>query len=104
MSTVQIHDVKKAMMDYFIGTAGVAPEQLQDGAVMVESLGIDSLTMIEMLWDVEEKFGVHIESLTELKDKSLDQLAAYITEQLTSKSDKVTSGQAPTSAVETSLA
>ena len=82
MSTSQIPAIKLAMFTYFTDVADVAPELLTDGSVLVENLGIDSLSLIEMLWDVEEKFGVHIDDVAALKGMSVDQIAEYISRQL----------------------
>jgi len=75
--------IKEAMFTYFTQTAGLAPETVSDGSVLVESLDLDSLAIIEMLWDVEEKFGVHIDDVASLKNMSLDQVADVLAQALT---------------------
>ncbi len=78
----QIAAIKQAMFTYFTETAGLSPAAVSDGSKRIEDLDIDSLSMIEMLWDVEEKSGVHIDDVGALKDMTLDQIAAFIAQQL----------------------
>ncbi len=78
----QIAAIKQAMFTYFTQTAGLSPEAVSDGSQRIENLDIDSLSMIEMLWDVEEKSGVHIDDVAALKDMTLDQIAEFIALQL----------------------
>jgi acyl carrier protein len=78
MDPIQTNEVKDMMVEYFVDHAGVSKEALASGDVKIESLGIDSLSMIEMLWVVEEKTGVHIDDMHALKDMTLDMLAEFI--------------------------
>ena len=47
------------LSEILIAEHDLQPEGLTDGATL-ESLGIDSLGTIELLWLVEEKFGVEL--------------------------------------------
>ena len=82
MTTVTPADVKHAMVKYFVDSEGVPAEALADGNVVIETLNIDSLSMIEMLWVLEEKYGVRVEDLEPLKGTTLDGAAEYITSKL----------------------
>lgn len=75
----RLSEVKSAIVEYFVDNAGVPRDQLSKGDVMIESLGIDSLSMIEMLWEVEERFGVHVDDIKALKGTTLDALALFVT-------------------------
>ena len=80
MEQTQIDKVKTTIVEYFVERAGVPQETLSTGDVTIESLGIDSLSMIEMLWEVEEKYGVQIQDLNALKGMTLDMLASFVSD------------------------
>lgn len=45
---------------YLVDTAGVDPQKFEDPALKVEDLQLDSLGLIEMLFEVEDKYGFQI--------------------------------------------
>lgn len=45
---------------YLTDSAGVDPEKFKDPDLMVADLGLDSLGLVEMLFEVEDKFGFQI--------------------------------------------
>lgn len=77
MDAAKLETIKQTMTDYFINTAGIPEEAVKDGNVTVESLGIDSLSMVELLWVLEEKFNLHIEDVTSLKGITIDGLVEH---------------------------
>ena len=46
--------------EYLISTAGVDPEKFNQSNLMVADLQLDSLGLLEMLFEVEDKFGFQI--------------------------------------------
>ena len=47
------------LINLFAATFGIAEEKLLPGATL-ESLGLDSLAVIEFLFQIEDKFGIQI--------------------------------------------
>ncbi len=78
MSTINADAIKAAMVDYLVERAGVQRALLARGDAPLSSLGVDSLATVEMLWELEEKFGVHIEDLSTLPGMTLDELALFV--------------------------
>jgi acyl carrier protein len=74
--------VKATMIAYLIKHAGIAPEALAKGDAKLDSLDVDSLSTVEMLWELEETYGVHIDDVGALKDMTLDQMAQLIGSQV----------------------
>lgn len=37
------------------------PSQVTDDKKLREDLGLDSLSMVELVWDIEDKLGIHID-------------------------------------------
>lgn len=75
---MNIQHIKELMTGYLVSTAGVPAESLKDGSTKVESLGIDSLELVEMLFEVEDKFGVRVENMALLKDMTIDTMAEFL--------------------------
>jgi acyl carrier protein len=55
---------------------GIDTAKLADPSVRVQDLGIDSLGMIEMLFEVEDKYGFHVEDPMRYGQMTLDELIA----------------------------
>ncbi len=47
------------LIQLFVATFGIVPEKLQPDATL-ESLGLDSLAVIEFMFQIEDKFGIQI--------------------------------------------
>ncbi len=50
----------KAVVDILVEQLGVAADQLTDDAKLIEDLGADSLSIMEIILAVEERFGLTI--------------------------------------------
>jgi acyl carrier protein len=74
----QAQAVKTLIVDYLARCAGVDPKRLSDAQITLDSLGIDSLSMVEMLWELEDKLGLHVEDTAQLPGMTLDQLVAHV--------------------------
>lgn len=66
------------MIQYLVESQGVPAEVATDGNAKVESLGLDSLSLLEMLFEVEQKFGLRVENLAPLKDMTIDGMAEFL--------------------------
>lgn len=74
----QTAKIKELMVDYLVNQGGVPADVASNGSVKVEDLGIDSLSMVEMLYEVEDKYGIHVENLTALKDMTIDAMVDFL--------------------------
>jgi len=50
------------MQEYLIKQAGVAPDQFDNPNLMVADLGLDSLGVVEMLYEVEDRYGFQVQN------------------------------------------
>jgi acyl carrier protein len=50
------------MQEYLIKQAGVAPDKFDDPNLMVADLGLDSLGVVEMLYEVEDRYGFQVQN------------------------------------------
>ena len=71
-----------AIVNQFIAKhAGMPIEALSDPSIRLDSLSIDSIGVIELLFDIEEKYdGVHIDDPMQLKTLTLGQLHEMVIE------------------------
>lgn len=74
----QKEKIKEMMIDYLVNQEGIAKEVVANGATKVEDLGIDSLNIVEMLYEIEDKYGIRVDNLNSLKDMTLDALAEFL--------------------------
>jgi acyl carrier protein len=77
---VQTQAVKAMIMDYLTHRAGVDAHRLAAADATLDSLGIDSLSTVEMLWELEEKLGVRVEDSDLQPTMTLDRLAEFVAE------------------------
>lgn len=74
--TVVGKQVKKLLLE----DLGVKDEQVTDGALLANDLGMDSLDKVELLMDIEDHFNIEIPSEDEgsFNDKTVGYLIEYI--------------------------
>jgi len=53
--------LRQIMQEYLINQAGVAPSKFDDPNLMVADLGLDSLGVVEMLYEVEDRYGFQVQ-------------------------------------------
>jgi acyl carrier protein len=75
---VSTEAIKATIVSQLVTLAGVKPEQMVDGATRLDSLDVDSLATVELLWALEERFGVTLEDTAALPQMTLDELAAHV--------------------------
>lgn len=74
---VSAYQVEKALGALIIKMTGRDEKLVTPDAKLMEQLGIDSLTMIEIALQIEEKYGLSVEHLL-VKDASIKELAHFI--------------------------
>jgi len=74
----QTQKIRELMVDYLVNQGGVAADVVANGSVKVEDLGVDSLSMVEMLYEIEDKYGIRVDNLTVLKDMTIDAMVDFL--------------------------
>lgn len=72
---------------YLVESAGVDPEKFKDPNLMVADLGLDSLGLVEMLFEVEDKFGFQIPDPMVFLPMSFTGMVTAIDEMVRARSD-----------------
>jgi|GEM_PF-3317386 len=73
-------DVGNVINGLIANYAGVSAEALTDPELRLDALNIDSLGVVELLFDIEEKYGVHIDDPLVLRGLTLRDLHALVAE------------------------
>ncbi|MCP9851222.1 acyl carrier protein [Cyanobium sp. Morenito 9A2] len=76
-----IHELR----DLLVQVAGINHNKVQPNARFVEDLGMDSLTMLELLLEAEERFGVEISQEDLPRLKSVGEFVQYLNSNATVK-------------------
>jgi acyl carrier protein len=63
---------------YLIDTAGVDPEKFKDPTLKVVDLGLDSLGLVEMLFEVEDEYGFQVPDPMVFLPMSFSEMVAAI--------------------------
>lgn len=85
--------MQQLIKDYLIKTARVNPAKLADPGTKISEMGIDSLGVIELLFEVEEKYGFQIENPMEFANMTIDEIVTAVQKTLT---EKAGAGAVPT--------
>jgi acyl carrier protein len=73
---------------YLIDSAGVDPEKFKDPDLKVADLGLDSLGLVEMLFEVEDKFGFQIPEPMAFLPMSFAEMVASIDDMVRAQSNQ----------------
>jgi len=68
------------IVDYLIKNAGVDAAKFENPGLMVADLGLDSLGLVEMLFEVEDRFGFQIPDPMRFQAMSFTEMVAAIEE------------------------
>jgi acyl carrier protein len=70
--------IEQTIKEYLVDKAGVAPALVEDPKRKLADFALDSLSVIEMLFEVEDRYGVHVDDPMTLKEFDLEQLYQLI--------------------------
>ncbi len=71
-------EIRSSLADIVNDLAGVAVEDVQLDKSFVDDLGVDSLSMVEIIYECEERFGVEIPDEDAKNLKTVGDAVAYI--------------------------
>lgn len=66
------------VIEYLTKTSGVDPAKFEDPNLMVADLGLDSLGLVEMLFEVEDRFGFQVPDPMRFQFMSFNEMVAAI--------------------------
>jgi acyl carrier protein len=68
----------KLIKDYLVREAGVSSDVLERPGLMVSDLGLDSLSLVEMMFEVEDRCGFQLNDPLRFQTMSFDDMVAAI--------------------------
>lgn len=68
----------RQVIDDFLLTQTIAPEKLADPQLKMVDLGLDSLGVVEMLFEVEDRYGVHLDNVMQFQNMTLNEVVAHM--------------------------
>ena len=78
-------DVREQVKKIIVDQLSVNPEELTDDASFIEDLGADSLDIVELVMEFEEKFGIDIPDEEAEKISTVGEAIKYIEEKMAEK-------------------
>jgi acyl carrier protein len=70
--------LQKIMNDFLLTQPSVTPEKLADRSLKMVDLGLDSLGVVEMLFEIEDRYGIHIEDAMQFQSMTLEEVMVHI--------------------------
>jgi acyl carrier protein len=74
-----MNDIFEQLKPLLVNALGVAPERIRMESVLVSDLGAESIDLLDLSFQIEDKFGVSIEG-NELEREAKQRLAAGVYE------------------------
>ena len=74
--------LKEIVKSYLINTKDIAPEKFDTPGLQVADLGLDSLDMVEMLFEVEDRCGFQLNDPMRYRKMSFADMLADIESQI----------------------
>lgn len=75
----------KIVNNFLLTQTSVTPEKLADTSLKMGELGLDSLGVVEMLFEVEDQYGIHIEDAMQYQNMTLTQVIAHMEQTIRAK-------------------
>ena len=74
--------LEQLIKDYLVTSAKVDPLKFDQPDLTVADLGLDSLTLVEMLFEIEERFGFQIADPMKFQSMHFSEMVASIEEEV----------------------
>jgi acyl carrier protein len=70
--------LRKIVDDFLLTQTHISPEKLADPNIKMVDLGLDSLGVVEMLFEVEDRYGIHIEDAMQYQNMTLTEVVSHM--------------------------
>ncbi len=74
----KISVLRQVVETFLLSQGGITPERLADPAVKMTELGLDSLGIVEMLFEVEDRYGIRIDDVMQFQQMTLGEVVAHM--------------------------
>lgn len=70
--------LRQIIDEFLLAQGTITPAQLADPDVRMTELGLDSLGVVEMLFEVEDRYGIHLDDVMQFKEMTLNEVVAHM--------------------------
>lgn len=70
--------LRQLIDNFLLERAEISREKLADPTLKMVDLGIDSLGIVEMLFEVEDQYGIHVEDVMKFQSMTLNDVVLYM--------------------------
>jgi len=74
----KISALRQVVDTFLLSQDGITPAKLADPDVKMTELGLDSLGIVEMLFEVEDRYGIRIDDVMQFQQMTLDEVVAHM--------------------------
>lgn len=64
--------------EFLLAQGKISAAQLADPAIKMTDLGLDSLGVVEMLFEVEDRYGIHVDDVMQFQNMTLNEVVAHM--------------------------
>lgn len=82
MAKIDRNTVEKQVKQIFADQLDLNMEEIKETAILTDDLGIDSFSSIEIVYELEDKFGIEIPEKDLADVKTVDDIVTYIISRL----------------------
>lgn len=70
--------LRQLIDNFLLERTEIGREKLADPTLKMVDLGIDSLGIVEMLFEVEDQYGIHVEDVMKFQSMTLNEVVLYM--------------------------
>lgn len=70
--------LRQLIDNFLLERTEISREKLADPSLKMMDLGIDSLGIVEMLFEVEDQYGIHVEDVMRFQSMTLNDVVLYM--------------------------
>ena len=81
----KISVLRQVVDTFLLSQGGITPEKLADPDIKMTELGLDSLGVVEMLFEVEDRYGVRVDDVMQFQQMTLGEVVAHMEQMVRDK-------------------
>lgn len=70
--------LRQVIDDFLLTQDTITPEKLADPDIKMVDLGLDSLGVVEMLFEVEDRYGIHVDDVMQFQQMTLNEVVLHM--------------------------
>lgn len=75
---VETSKLRQVVDNFLLAQDGITAEKLTDPDVKMTDLGLDSLGVVEMLFEVEDRYGIRVDDVMQFQQMTLGEVVAHM--------------------------